>query len=258
MTEVGMALSQKYLPLVMRQPGTVGEPLPGVEVLLTPVPVAAAEDGQEQASNTSTAASKAENDEVVYHLGLRGPALFDRYWANPQATKESVVTETKVNKNKNTTRYFDTGDTVGVSLRRLTSSSSARKASPNSVQDEAATPFYRILGRTSVDILKCRGYKLSALEIEAALLLDATLIDEIAVVGSEHPSLGEQIVAVVKPAGSWTEAQESDLVEKLKVAAKGVLAPYKCPTKYVMAWEGIPRNAMGKVNKKSMKKTFQL
>lgn len=31
-------------------------------------------------------------------------------------------------------------------------------------------PYYRILGRTSVDILKSRGYKLSALEIEGVLL----------------------------------------------------------------------------------------
>ena len=53
-------------------------------------------------------------------------------------------------------------------------------------------------------------------------------------------------MAVVR-LGSWTEAQ-SGLVEKL-VAAKGVLAPYKCPTKYVMAWEGIQK-CYGKVNKK--------
>ena len=42
--------------------------------------------------------------------------------------------------------------------------------------------YYRIMGRSSVDIIKSGGYKLSALEIEAALL-DHPAIGQCAVVG---------------------------------------------------------------------------
>jgi acyl-CoA synthetase (AMP-forming)/AMP-acid ligase II len=272
MTEVGMALSQRYLPLSMRQPGTVGEPLAGVETLLVPVPVEEETEGGEKGEQEKNKGNEREEEEAVYHLGLRGPALFDRYWANPQATKDAVLTlphspsssttaQLKQQQQQTTAssegeRFFDTGDTVGVSMRRI--------ARPGNSDDDRkpqqqALPFYRILGRTSVDILKCRGYKLSALEIEAALLLDASLVHEVAVLGSEHPTLGEQIVAVVKPAEQWNDTRDEEgLRKKLKAAALKVLTPYKCPTKYVFVWDGIPRNAMGKVNKKQLKKTLQL
>ena len=48
---------------------------------------------------------------------------------------------------------------------------------------------YRILGRQSVDIIKCGGEKISALEIEAVLLAHP-LIEECAVVGIEDPGVG--------------------------------------------------------------------
>lgn len=45
--------------------------------------------------------------------------------------------------------------------------------------------YYKVLGRTSVDIIKSGGYKISALDIESKLLLHDS-IAECAVLGVPH------------------------------------------------------------------------
>jgi malonyl-CoA/methylmalonyl-CoA synthetase len=55
---------------------------------------------------------------------------------------------------------------------------------------------FRILGRSSVDIIKSGGYKLSALEIESALL-QLPFVREIAVVGLPDDEWGEIVAAVI-------------------------------------------------------------
>lgn len=63
------------------------------------------------------------------------------------------------------------------------------------------TGHHRIMGRLSVDIIKSGGYKLSALEIEAALL-EQPAIAECAVVGVADDTWGEAVaVAAVLAAG---------------------------------------------------------
>ena len=69
-------------------------------------------------------------------IEIRGPAVFLEYWGKPEETKKSFRDG-----------WFLTGD-VAV----------------------AENGVYRILGRSSVDIIKTGGYKVSALEIEATLL----------------------------------------------------------------------------------------
>lgn len=61
---------------------------------------------------------------------------------------------------------------------------------------EGRPPYWRILGRTSVDIIKSGGYKISALAIENALLAHER-IRECAVLGLPDEALGEVIAAVV-------------------------------------------------------------
>ena len=56
--------------------------------------------------------------------------------------------------------------------------------------------YWRILGRTSVDIIKSGGYKISALGIED-VLLDHPAVAECAVVGVPDSDLGEAVAAVV-------------------------------------------------------------
>ena len=81
MTEIGMALSN---PLHGRRlPGSVGTPLPGVDVQLT------GEDGKPVAPGTSG------------EIEVRGPGVFAGYWGRPEATQEAFRGD-----------WFRTGDTA--------------------------------------------------------------------------------------------------------------------------------------------------
>jgi len=83
MTEIGMALSN---PLHgERVPGSVGTPLPGVEVRLMEADGKPAPPG------------------IPGGIEVRGPAVFAEYWANPGATREAFRD-----------RWFLTGDTAVV------------------------------------------------------------------------------------------------------------------------------------------------
>jgi malonyl-CoA/methylmalonyl-CoA synthetase len=111
------------------------------------------------------------------------------------------------------------------------------------VRDESGV--VRLLGRTSVDIIKSGGYKISALEIEAALR-DHPAIAEIAVIGEPDATWGERIAAcVVLRAGTRLTLDE------LQAFARERLAPYKTPRALRLLAE-LPRNAMGKVQKKQL------
>jgi len=147
---------------------------------------------------------------------VRGPTLFKLYFGREQATAESFDEE----------GYFRTGDTGALS---------------NGV--------YRILGRTSVDIIKSGGYKLSALEIENHLL-ENPAIKECAVCGVKDDTMGEA-VAVVVVYNEGQEISDSDL----RAWARQHMALYKVP-KTVKVMDAIPRNAMGKVNKKQLVTVF--
>ncbi|HEY1696572.1 MAG TPA: AMP-binding protein [Polyangiaceae bacterium] len=148
-------------------------------------------------------------------LWIAGPSVFAGYHAKPEATETSFVVERG-------TRWFKTGDTVA--------------------RDEDG--YVRILGRTSVDILKSGGYKLSALEIEEALREHAA-VAEVAVVGIPDDTWGERVVACVVPrAGRDAECAE----DLLRGFAKERLAPYKVPRQVLLLKE-LPRNAIGKVVK---------
>jgi malonyl-CoA/methylmalonyl-CoA synthetase len=108
---------------------------------------------------------------------------------------------------------------------------------------------YRILGRSNVDIIKTGGYKVSALEIEEALR-EHPAVREVAVVGLPDPDWGERIGAavVLAPGAALT-------LEELRRWAGDRLAPYKLPTR-LLALDGLPRNAMGKVTKPDVIRLF--
>ena len=118
---------------------------------------------------------------------------------------------------------------------------------------------FQILGRNSIDIIKSSGAKISALEIER-VLLDHPLIDEVAVVGVEEEERGECVVAVVtllspsSPSLPLVEADE-EVFESVKREGRKGLAAYKLPRR-VFVWKdgALPKNPVGKVNKKEIKK----
>jgi malonyl-CoA/methylmalonyl-CoA synthetase len=220
MTEVGMVLSN---PLHgERRPGFVGTPLPGVRIKVTPDAPA---DAAAAAGAPESAVAAVTGEEVsVYgpveegpgELRVAGAAMFAGYWGKPAATAESYDED----------GFFRTGDTV--------------------VRQGGA---WRILGRTSVDIIKCGGYKLSALEIEAHLL-EHPRIGEAAVVGLPDEAYGQVVAAVLAPKAS---GEALPTLAELRVWARDVMAPYKVPAQ-LRTVDAIPRNAMGKVNKKELAK----
>ncbi len=197
MTEIGMALSNPYDGA--RLPGTVGQPLPGVQLRL-----------------------KSEQGELVTADGepgeiqVRGPAVFGEYWDLPDVTSKSFDDG-----------WFRTGDIAF-----------------------CENGYYRIMGRQSVDIIKSGGYKLSALEIEAALL-EHPAIRECAVVGVSDDTWGEAVaVAVV-----LNDKQELDL-ESLRPWCRDRLSKYKIPHQLLVV-DSLPRNAMGKVTKPAVAEVFK-
>jgi malonyl-CoA/methylmalonyl-CoA synthetase len=156
------------------------------------------------------------NDALEGELWVRGPSVFHDYHERPEATLAAFA------KDPTGAPWFRTGDTV----------------------TKDAKGYFKVLGRTSVDILKSGGYKLSALEIEE-VLREHPAVAEVAVIGLPDPTWGERVVACVIPkAGQEAQCAEAEL----RAFAKERLAPYKVPKEVVQMTE-LPRNAVGKVIK---------
>jgi malonyl-CoA/methylmalonyl-CoA synthetase len=145
-------------------------------------------------------------------LWIRGPSVFKGYLGREQATREAFAEG----------GWFRTGD----------------------VAERSADGYVRLLGRTSVDILKSGGYKLSALEIEEALR-ENPAVAEVAVVGLPDETWGERVVAVVVASPGRAIECEGDV---LRAWAKERMAAYKVPRE-VHVVDALPRNALGKVVK---------
>jgi malonyl-CoA/methylmalonyl-CoA synthetase len=150
-------------------------------------------------------------------IQVRGPGVFRAYWNRPSVTEESFDGE-----------WFRTGDMAVVE-----------------------DGYFRIMGRLSVDIIKSGGYKLSALEIEAALL-EHPVIRECAVLGLPDDTWGEAVTAVAV----LQEGAELDLAA-LRAWCRDRLSVYKIPQRLLVVAE-LPRNAMGKVTKPAVRALFQV
>jgi malonyl-CoA/methylmalonyl-CoA synthetase len=148
-------------------------------------------------------------------IRIKSDTVFLEYWDNPKATTDSFRDG-----------WFCTGDIA--------------------VIEEG---YFRIMGRSSIDIIKSGGYKLSALEIEGKLLAHPA-IAEIAVLGVEDRTWGESVAAVAV----LREGQTLD-IDALKIWCEGKLSSYKLP-KQLLIVEELPRNAMGKIVKPKLKGLF--
>ena len=111
--------------------------------------------------------------------------------------------------------------------------------------------YYRLLGRTSVDIIKTGGFKVSALEIEEVLRTHGD-IAECAVVGVADDEWGERISAAVELRSGAAQLALDDL----QAWARTLLAPYKVPRALSIV-DALPRNAMGKVVKPQVARLFE-
>ena len=179
-----------------RIPGTVGFPLPGVDVRITD-------------PETNAALPIGE----VGMIEVRGPNVFNGYWRMPEKTAEELREN----------GFFITGDLGKID----------------------AAGYVSIVGR-SKDLIISGGYNIYPKEIEEAVdLLPG--VTESAVIGVPHPDFGEGVVAVVVPV-KGVDVEESAILEGLA----DQLARFKQP-KRVFLVDALPRNAMGKVQKKALR-----
>jgi acyl-CoA synthetase (AMP-forming)/AMP-acid ligase II len=94
--------------------------------------------------------------------------------------------------------------------------------------------YFRILGRVT-DLINVGGQKVYPAEIEDVILALDNVLD-VAVFGERHPLLGQIVVAKVAVAQPEDAAQ---LKLRIRKACLAVLAPYKAPTKVILAEEGL-------------------
>ncbi len=148
---------------------------------------------------------------------VKGANVFLEYWERPKETADAFTID----------GWFKTGDIA--------------------IYD---TGSYKIIGRSSIDIIKSGGYKISALEIEEILRLREEIKD-CGVVGVADDEWGELVCAAVVLAGEGGEFHADEIDQWIRTK----LPPYKIPRKYIFL-EDLPRNAMGKVTKKELKQLF--
>ena len=151
-------------------------------------------------------------DAIPGEIRIRGDSVMKEYWNNAEATAAGFRGG-----------WFRTGD-IAV------------------VEDG----YYRILGRSSIDIIKSGGYKLSALEIEG-VLLDHEAIREAAVIGLPDETWGEVVTAAI----TLKDGESLDLAG-LKEWCAGRISAYKVPRR-LEVMRDLPRNAMGKVIKTALR-----
>ncbi|MFE3290283.1 acyl-CoA synthetase [Rhodococcus sp. NPDC059234] len=103
-----------------------------------------------------------------------------------------------------------------------------------------ADGVHRIVGRESTDLIKSGGYRIGAGEVETSLLGHPS-VREVAVVGLADDDLGQRVVAFI--VGDTVDPES--LIEH--VASE--LSVHKRPRE-IRVVDSLPRNAMGKVQKK--------
>jgi acyl-CoA synthetase (AMP-forming)/AMP-acid ligase II len=98
------------------------------------------------------------------------------------------------------------------------------------------------------DIINSGGYNVYSLEVENAIRTLPGVVS-CAVVGSPHDRWGEQVTAVVVTDGSVV------LADDIRDSCRRLLASYKCPRQIDFV-ANLPRNAMGKVDKRTIRSRY--
>ncbi|ODN69253.1 putative sulfoacetate--CoA ligase [Methylobrevis pamukkalensis] len=147
---------------------------------------------------------------------MKGPNVFAGYWRNPEKTAAEFRAD----------GFFITGDLGFMDAECRVS----------------------IVGRAK-DLVITGGYNVYPAEVEA--LVDAIPgVAESAVIGLPHADFGEEVTAVIalRP-GATLDA------DGVRAALEGQLARFKQPRRILFV-DRLPRNAMGKIQKKELRETF--
>ena len=142
-------------------------------------------------------------------IHLRGPLVMLEYWRNERATAEVILPG----------RWLRTGDVGRMRDGRLYLSSRRN------------------------DLILRGGENVYPAEIEQRLELHPD-VAEVAIIGVDHPELGQEVKAVVVP----KSGRAIDVKGLASWAAEG-LAYFKVPSHWEIRAEPLPRNATGKVLK---------
>ncbi len=151
------------------------------------------------------------------HVLVRGPNVFRGYWRDPEANAEAFTED----------GWFRTGDLGFLS----------------------EDGYLTLVGRAR-DLIITGGLNVYPREVED--VIDAVPgVRESAVVGLPHPDFGEAVTAVVVREPG-TAVDEGTILD----ACRARLAGYKVP-KRVLFVEELPRNTMGKVQKRLLRERFR-
>ena len=155
-------------------------------------------------------------------LWIGGPMVVPGYWDNQQASEESF-----------TAGYWRSGDIGSID----------------------AAGFVQVFDRRK-DMLNRGGYKIYSVEVENVLLACEGVV-EAAIVGRPCPVLGERVHAVVCVSDAST--RDPVAVEaRLRAHCAARLADYKVPESWVIQAEPLPRNANGKLMKRTLRPPAQV
>lgn len=229
----GMVLSNPYFMDANRDrmPGHVGHVVPGISVRLVKDGVVLYEFtgkyGEGFWKSSTTPFNSDSIDSVTGEVHVKGPSVFNGYYKKIAETKKDFTAD----------NWFKTGDIATY-----------------------ANGIFKIEGRSSVDIIKTGGYKVSALEVESHLL-EHPLISDVCVVGVSDPKWGQKVAALVvrKSDGNATTAapdtKDALSLDELREWCKTRLASYQIPS-IVKQMKQIPKNMIGKPNKKEIVRDF--
>lgn len=149
----------------------------------------------------------------IGHIEVRSTSVFKEYWRLPNKTAQDFTAD----------GFFRTGD--------------------DGIFDEEG--YLSLVGRAK-DLIITGGLNVYPSEVER-VLDECPEILESAVIGIPHADFGEQVTAVVVLRSNTVWYEQS-----VRTAMRDKLAAYKCPKQYIVVQE-LPRNAMGKVQKKLLR-----
>jgi malonyl-CoA/methylmalonyl-CoA synthetase len=149
----------------------------------------------------------------IGNIEVSGPNVFAGYWRMPEKTREEFTAD----------GFFKTGDVGKID----------------------GMGYITIVGR-SKDLIISGGFNVYPAEIEG-FINDLAGVAESAVVGVPHADFGEAVVAVIV-------ARPGATIEPAAIVAtlKSSIANFKVP-KHVRVVDALPRNTMGKVQKKLLR-----
>ncbi|MEM8623395.1 MAG: malonyl-CoA synthase [Pseudomonadota bacterium] len=149
-------------------------------------------------------------------IQVKGPNVFRGYWRMPEKTAEELSSD----------GWFITGD-LGM------------------IDDEG---YVVIVGRGK-DLIISGGFNVYPKEVEGEIDRLPGIVES-AVIGVPHPDFGEGVVAVVVPEAE-ARREQNRVLEPLCER----LAKFKQPKRVVFV-DALPRNAMGKVQKKDLREAY--